>query len=312
MRKVKMNRKNRRAKKLVVCTLLLALVTTGIPTQSMPSVYAEENYGDESDEDYKLGDPLNPYVDEQGIKYYTWDGKSFIAGGGDSVTKSDIIIPSKIVFEGKSHSVTNIDVGAFRKNGAIKTVKIDNGIETIGTSAFLECSNLQSVTIPNSVKEMGISIFSDCKKLRKVTLGKNLKKLEMTTFYGCSSLQSISIPGSVTNIGPGAFYGCGLKSVTIPNNVTQIEKSAFKKNSNLTKVVIGNKLKSIGSSAFEEDKKLKSITIKSQNLKSKSVGSKTLTKTNSKLVIKVPAKKVAAYQKLFKGKGNKTVKVKKM
>lgn len=309
MRKEKMNRKNRRAKKLVVCSLLLALVTTGLPTQNIPSVYAEENY---DDEEYKLGDPLNPYVDEQGIEYYTWDGKEFTVGGGKSVTKSDITIPSTVMFEGKSHSVTSIDTGAFSENGVIKTVKIENGIEAIGTCVFSECTNLQSVTMPNSVKEMGISTFSDCKKLKKVTLGKNLKKLEMSTFYGCSSLQSISIPNGVTNIGPGAFYGCGLQSVTIPNSVTKIEKSAFKKNSNLTKVVIGSKLKTIGSSAFEEDKKLKSITIKSQNLKSKSVGSKALSKTNSKLVIKVPAKKVAAYKKLFKGKGNKTVKVKKM
>ena len=304
MRKEKMNRKNRRAKKLVVCTLLLALLTTSASIQNAPMVYAEEDYDDEEPE-------LIVCYDQQGIAYSTDDWKSFYVYSGKSVTKSDITITATVDFEGKSYPVTEVELGAFIGNTAIKTVKIENGIEEIFGS-FANCSNLQKITIPDSVKSILDITFYNCSKLEKVTLGSKTKSIGMSAFYNCSKLKSIKIPNSVTTIGDGAFYGCGLKSVTIPNSVTQIGKSAFKKNSNLTKVTIGKKLKTIGITAFEQDKKLKSITIKSTKLKNSSVGAKALTKTNSKLVIKVPAKKVTAYKKIFKGKGNKTVTVKKM
>ena len=48
-------------------------------------------------------------------------------------------------------------------------------------------------------------------------------------FKNCTSLRSIVIPNSVTQIGSGAFSGCtGLTSVTIGNGVTDIQEDAFK------------------------------------------------------------------------------------
>ena len=50
----------------------------------------------------------------------------------------------------------------------------------------------------------------------------------MYAFDGCTSLSSVTIPDSVTSIGRSAFYRCtSLTSVTIGDGVTSIGRDAF-------------------------------------------------------------------------------------
>ena len=109
------------------------------------------------------------------------------------------------------------------------------------------------------------------------------------------------------------------KKITVPATikidgrtykVTEIGNNAFKGNKNLTQITVGSNVKKIGKSAFEKCAKLKKITVKSKVLKS--VGKQAVKGINKKCVIKVPKQKLAAYKKLFKGKGLKsTMKIKK-
>ena len=48
-----------------------------------------------------------------------------------------------------------------------------------------------------------------------------------SAFSGCSGLKSITIPNSVTNIGSSVFYNTKLKSVTIGAGVLSISYTAF-------------------------------------------------------------------------------------
>ncbi len=54
----------------------------------------------------------------------------------------------------------------------------------------------------------------------------------------------------VTKIGKNAFYLSSIKSITLSNNVTTIEDSAFKHNSYLSKINLGRNVTYIGDSAF--------------------------------------------------------------
>ena len=109
-----------------------------------------------------------------------------------------------------------------------------------------------------------------------------------------------------------------VKSVTIPATVkiegksykvTGIAANAFKGCSKLTKVTVGKNVKVIGARAFNGCKMLKKIDIKSTVLSK--VGAKALSGINAKATIKVPKKKIAAYKKVLKGKGQgKKVRVK--
>ena len=85
--------------------------------------------------------------------------------------------------------------------------------------------------------------------------------------------------------------------------VTAIEKNAFKNNKKLKQVTIGSKVTKIGANAFSGDKSLKKITIKSKSLKK--VGKNAFKGIHKNCKIKVPAKKLTAYKKLLKKKGQK-------
>lgn len=111
------------------------------------------------------------------------------------------------------------------------------------------------------------------------------------------TLTSVSVPTTV-KIGGYTF------------NVTAIGDKAFNGCTKLKKVTIGSKVTTIGKQAFNGCKVLTSITISSKVLKT--VGSSALKGISAKAVIKVPAAKLSAYQKLLKGKGQKaSVKIRK-
>ena len=94
--------------------------------------------------------------------------------------------------------------------------------------------------------------------------------------------------------------------------VTSIAKNACKGNKKLKTVTISKNIKTIGANAFSGCKNLKTIRIASTSLTKKSVGKNAFKGIHKKAVIKVPKKKLKAYQKFLKGKGQaKSVKIKK-
>ncbi len=75
-------------------------------------------------------------------------------------------------------------------------------------------------------------------------------------------IKSVEIPNSVTEIGDRAFSGCkGLTSITIPNSVTSIGKNAFYNCTGLTSIMIPDSVTSIREETFSGCTKLTSITI---------------------------------------------------
>lgn len=94
-------------------------------------------------------------------------------------------------------------------------------------------------------------------------------------------------------------------------DVVKIENGAFANNMILEKISLGKNIRIIGKKAFYKASNLHLITIKSKQLTTKSVGKNALKGTSEKLVIKVPSKMISKYKKVFKGKGNEKVIIKK-
>ena len=144
----------------------------------------------------------------------------------------------------------------------IKTVKISDGVTSIGSYAFAFCSSLTSIEIPDSVTSIGDFAFYYCSSLTSIEIPDSVTSIGDCAFYFCRSLTSIEIPDSVTSIGFKAFYNCSsLTSIEIPDSVTIIGSEAFYNCSSLESVVIGDGVTSIGSKAFYNCSSLTSIVI---------------------------------------------------
>ena len=135
------------------------------------------------------------------------------------------------------------------------------------------------------------------------------------------SAKKITVPDTVTlnglvyrvdTIGVGALKGNKkITTVTIGKNVKVIEKNAFAGCTKLKTVNCKSEvLYKIGANAFKGDGKLTKITLKTTLLKKSKVGSNAIKGTSKKLKISAPKKVRKSYQKIFKAKGNKKVKVK--
>ena len=154
------------------------------------------------------------------------------------------------------------DVSPFASDTAIKTVKIESGVTTIGAFAFHGCSGLTSVYIPDSVSTIEPNAFQDCSSLTSVIIPNGVTSISSSTFQGCSSLTSVYLPDSVNRIAPNAFQGCSsLTSIDIPNGVTTISNGVFQGCSGLTSVYIPDSVNSILANAFQGCSSLTSVII---------------------------------------------------
>lgn len=186
---------------------------------------------------------------------------------------------------------------AFQKN-FITEVTIPESVRAIGQSAFYDNQSLKSVTLNNRMETINRSLFNYCKKLAVVRGGRNVKIVDQSAFAGCDSLRSISDITPVTinssafyncrkleslnfsrikSIGYESFYNCfglkeadlttltsingrsfigctGLKKVTFGNDITTIKSEAFGTCDALEEVVLGSSINSLESNCFYSTK----------------------------------------------------------
>lgn len=180
-------------------------------------------------------------------------------------------------------TVKSIGDYAFSGCSGLTSVVIPQGVTNIGECAFLGCYGLKSVTIPVGVANIGFGAFSGCQSVEEAVLPGSISSLDLGSlerleiapgateivghaFENCRRIKSVQIPNSVTNIGESAFSGTALTSVEIPLSVTDIGKQAFWSCHDLGSVSLQDGLKSIGDSAFTYCYNLHSISIPSSTV----------------------------------------------
>jgi len=216
------------------------------------------------------------YVSDNGVLYNK--DKTTIICYPAGKTATSFVVPA---------SVTSIGDAVFSDCVALSSVTIPDSVTSIGQSAFFGCTSLSSVIIPNSVTSIEDHVFCSCTSLTSVTIPDSVTSIGSSAFSGCYSLTSVTIPDSVTHIGGNVFCDCtSLTAIVvdadneyytsdngvlynkdktilicypagktdlsflIPDSVTSIGSSAFRRCTSLTSVTIPDSVTSIGYNAF--------------------------------------------------------------
>ena len=181
---------------------------------------------------------------------------------------------------------------AFRESNITDLTFAENSkVTEIGDGAFFDCKSLGNFTIPASVTKIGARAFVDCKSLTEFAYAERGAKPEigvypfygsaltvypvladetvLPDFEGIDNLQKIEIAAGNPNFATdsdGAVFNAdktvllytpigmsGANGVyTLPDTVTEIANNAFRKNTQLNKVIIGANVTKIGQSVFAE------------------------------------------------------------
>ena len=184
-------------------------------------------------------------------KYYSYGFEFHFGVGSDEYA---VNIPTSSDFEIKGSEL-------ILYKGKSKTVKVPEGIKTIGASAFWNNVFVEDVILPESLERLGGDCFYYCKNLKKVNIPKKVWIMGNNPFAGCPKLQitnespnfilengvlydkdktnlihyTISnpqtefiVPDGVMCLGKHCFYACNnLRKIVIPESVIRFENNPF-------------------------------------------------------------------------------------
>ena len=176
-----------------------------------------------------------------------------IPEGVTSIGRSAFSNCSRLTSINIPEGVTSIEYETFKDCSSLSSISIPESVTSIGADAFYGCSNLTLVNIPENLASIGARAFANtpwyesmpdgivyinnvlyCLKGKlsspfELTIKDGTKSISNSALSGCYQLRSVSIPESVTEIGSYAFSGCiGLTSIKIPKSVNSIGDNAFK------------------------------------------------------------------------------------
>ena len=156
----------------------------------------------------------------------------------------------------------------------IKTLIIDDYVESIGNYAFEGCSNLKTLYIGNNIQEISKGAFLSCNSLKIINLPKSLITIGENAFEGCSNLINISIETGLTTIKNLAFSKCSsINIIILPKSLISIGNNVFNECSNLQSIVFCGNYISIEEStkyliyskdSTDNSKKVELISIKTE------------------------------------------------
>lgn len=132
----------------------------------------------------------------------------------------------------------------------LHSVKLPQGITSIGNYAFYESDIEDEITFPNALKTIGECAF-ERSKVKAAYMQNNVTSVGYGAFYGCYFLEYASWSSTASSIPEICFARCyNLRTFDIPEGVTIIEREAFVY-ANLFNVRFPSTMSKVGYRAFE-------------------------------------------------------------
>ena len=188
---------------------------------------------------------------------------------------------------GSESNLVNIEEFSFQLCTSLKAANLPKYTKTIGKQTFLDCSSMTETTIPFSIGEVGEKAYFRCISLSSLTFGDGDRnnipekggKIGAYAFGGegynpntgeyksqLSELKTLTVPNSITQIGNNAFDGCnGLTVLVFEDKFDKFDvditigEKAFFNCTSLANVEFSDKVTLIGTSAFENCSSITSL-----------------------------------------------------
>nr|WP_318659499.1 leucine-rich repeat domain-containing protein [uncultured Treponema sp.] len=235
-------------------------------------------------------DPDNQYFEDDNGILYTKGKTKLLHYPIDNKTENLVIPDSCTEIANDNHAfamrenlktitigsgLTTFTAGSLGRFSALENITVSSANETYksvdgiwmskdGTKIVLYPAKKSGITyvMSNDVVEIEKQAFACNQNLQSVTFSSNLKKTGIGIFNKATGLKSITLPDSLTDM-QGAFcWECtSLETAVIGNEIETLGVTMFKGCTNLKSVTIGSKVTTIGNMDFQDCPVLTEITI---------------------------------------------------
>lgn len=151
------------------------------------------------------------------LKYSVTGGTEVSVQCADKNSTEAIVIPSTVVNNGTTYTVTSIPQDGF--NGSKTTdITIPASIASIGSYGIAQCANLKTITFEEGIKLTQISdhLFIRCTKVTELVIPEGVTSIAGWALEHMDGLESLTLPSTLKEIADGAFAWTGaLKTITI-------------------------------------------------------------------------------------------------
>ena len=187
----------------------------------------------------------------------------------DSVQKlgfrafSDCEALEKVVIPKQIASVTDY---AFFNCDSLEHVVMEEGVTAICAGAFANCERLADIVIPETVNRIETYALRTTQWMEKQQKENPLVIINHILVDGTCCKGDVMIPEDVVRLSPYVFHSfdeCHIRSVVIPEGITEIPYCAFNRCKELTSVTIPDTVERIDNSAFSDCIQLREVTIPS-------------------------------------------------
>ena len=139
------------------------------------------------------------------------------------------------------YPVAAVGDGAFDGSSELEKVIFPNSVTTVGKNPFSACPGLKFIKVPNGHPTLAVIdnvLFRKADKClisypegseeSEYIIPKGIRKIGAYAFYGSTALKSVTLPDTVTDIQDYAFKRCrGLQHLVLPGSVSFIDEGVL-------------------------------------------------------------------------------------